>query len=381
MIRIIRLKIILFLLLVPMILFAQDLRKLTIQVEVNNTPDSSEIFICGNIPELGNWRPDEIYLTKTGSNIWEKSFMLPAGKKIEYKITRGTWNTEAVRENGSIPGNNVVIINNDTIIYIKISHWKDQFDYNLRMKITGRVDYYKNLTGKGILPRDLLVWVPPDYSNDSTTRYPVLYMQDGQNLFDPNTAAFGVDWRLDETADSLIKQDVIRPLIIVGLTSTDWRTEEYTDTDTGRAYMNFIVDKVKPFIDSVYRTLSGPENNIVGGSSLGGLISFILPWVYPDIFSTGICMSAAIKINNIDYVKNIEDFTGPHKNVRFYFDTGSDSLDLKLKPGILDMINVLQDKGYKPGKDIFWYFDKNGKHNESSWGKRINLPLLFFFGK
>lgn len=364
-----------------MILFAQDLRKLTIQVEVNNTRDSAGIFICGNIPELGNWKPDEIPLTNIESNIWEKSFMLPAGKKIEYKFTRGTWNTEAVRENGDIPGNSVVIIDNDTIIYIKISHWKDQFDYNLRMQVTGRVDYYKNLTGKGILPRDLLVWMPPDYSIDSTTRYPVLYMQDGQNLFDPYTAAFGVDWRLDETADSLIKGEVIRPLIIVGLTSTDWRSEEYADTDTGYAYMNFIVEKVKPFIDSIYRTLPGPENNIIGGSSLGGLISFIVPWIYPDIFSTGICMSAALKINSIDYVKNVEEYTGQHKNARFYFDIGSDSLDLKLKPGILDMVSVLQDKGYKLGKDIFWYFDKNGKHNEASWGKRFKLPLLFFFGK
>lgn len=364
-----------------MTLLSQDLKKLTIRIEVSNTPDSSEIYICGSIPDLGDWTPDIVKLVNTVDNIWEKSILVPAGKRIEYKITRGSWSTEAVNEKGNIPGNSEVIVNNDTIINQKIEHWKDQFEYKLAGQVTGRVDYYKNIKGEGILPRDILVWVPADYASDSIKRYPVLYMQDGQNLFDPKSSAFGVDWQLDETADSLIKNGFINPLIIVGLTNTDWRSAEYADTDTGRAYMNFIIAKVKPLIDSVYRTLPGPENTAVGGSSLGGLISFMLVWNHPDIFSMAICISSALKINKLDYVKTVKEYSGPHRNIKFYFDAGSDSLDSKLKPGILEMINALKNKGYKPGSDILWYEDKEGKHNEVSWAKRVYRPLLFFFGK
>lgn len=375
------LKLLLFIILIPVTIISQDLKKLTIHVRVSNIPDSSEIYIAGNLPDLGNWAPDEISLEKISKNNWEKSFLIPAGKKIEYKITRGTWNTEAVNEKGDIPANSVVIVKNDTVINMIISHWKDQFEYKLTGQVSGRVDYYRNMKGKGILPRDILVWVPPDYNIDSTKRYPVLYMQDGQNLFDPSTAAFGVDWQLDETADSLIKAGSIKPIIIVGLTCTDWRSSEYSDTDTGHAYMNFVVDKVKPFIDFTYRTLPGPENTAVGGSSLGGLISFMLAWNYPDIFSMTLCMSSALKINKIDYVKNVEAYKGKHKKLKFYFDAGADSLDLKLKPGIVDMIKALKGMGYKSGKDILRYQDNKGKHDEASWAKRVYRPLLLFFGK
>ncbi len=377
----IKLKYLLLIILIPATIISQDLKKLTIHVQVNNTPDSSEIYITGNLPEFGNWAPDVISLDNISKNDWEKSFLVPAGKKIEYKITRGSWDTEAVNEKGDIPKNNEVIVKNDTAINIEINHWKDQFKYKKVGQVTGRVDYYKNIKGKGILPRDILVWVPPDYNEDSTRRYSVLYMQDGQNLFDPSTSAFGVDWQLDETADSLIKAGTMKPIIIVGLTCTDWRSAEYSDTDTGRAYMNFVIKKVKPFIDSTYRTLPGPENTAVGGSSLGGLISFMLAWNYPDIFSKTLCMSSAVKINKIDYVKNVKAYEGKRKNLKFYFDAGADSLDSKLKPGIIEMINALKVQGYKAGKDFLWYQDKRGKHNEASWAKRVHLPLLFFFGK
>jgi predicted alpha/beta superfamily hydrolase len=145
--------------------------------------------------------------------------------------------------------------------------------------------------------------------------------------------------------------------------------------------MKFILNQVKPFIDSIYRTLKGPENTAVGGASLGALISFMLGWNYPEVFSMVICMSSALKIDQIDYVKKVNDYQGPLKNLKFYFDVGADSLDLWLKPGTLEMINSLQNKGYKMERDILWFEDAKGFHGEASWAKRVWRPLLFLFGR
>ncbi len=360
---------------------AQESREVTFRILTNNIPDSEKVYITGNRPELGNWHPDKISLINTSDNLWELSVSFLAGDSVEYKFTRGSWDTEAVMENGTVPGNYKLVVNDDTTINLGIEYWKDQFSYKLKGQVTGKLDYYRDMKGKGILPRDISVWLPPGYENETDQRYPVLYMQDGQNLFDPSTSAFGIDWQMDETADSLIKNDIIKPVIIVGLANTKWRSSEYADNDTGRAYMNFIVRKVKPFIDSVYRTLKDPENTAVGGSSLGALISFMLGWNYPGIFSKVMCISPALKYKYIDYVDDVEAYNGIHKNLKFYFDWGGNSLDSLLAPGTKEMINALEEKGYREGKDILWYEDKEGQHNEASWAKRVWRPLEFFFKK
>lgn len=360
---------------------AQESVKITFKIEANNIPDSARVYITGNTNQLGSWNPGKVSLINTSGNFWERTFVFPKDREIEYKITLGSWGTEAVKDNGSVPSNSKMVVKTDTTIDTVINHWKNQLESELKGQVTGKIDYYRNVKGEGILPRDVLVWLPPDYNTDINTRYPVLYMQDGQNLFDPVTSAFGVDWQIDETADSLIKKGKIRAIIIVGLTNTKWRSSEYADNDTGHAYMKYVVNKVKPFIDTTYRTLSDAENTVVGGSSLGGLISFMLGWNYPGVFSKVICMSPALKIYKINYVKNVEHYTGPHKDLRFYFDAGSYSIDSLLIPGTIEMIKALEKQGYKYGEDIMWYKDKAGLHNEASWAKRIWRPLLFFFGK
>jgi enterochelin esterase-like enzyme len=376
----IALKKLILIFLLPLTIFAQNSKVVTFRILASNVPDSSIIYISGNLAELGNWQPDKTPLEHIFPNLWEKKFNFPKDLKIEYKITLGSWNTEALNEKGEVPPNSRLTVKNDTVVEININLWKNQVKTKLKGQITGRVDTYANLKGQGILPRDIQVWLPPGYETDTTVHYPVLYMQDGQNLFDPATSSFGVDWQIDETADSLIRTGLINPLIIVGLNNTEWRSSEYAENDTGYAYMKFVINKVKPFIDSTYRTMKNPENTAIGGSSLGGLISFMLAWNYPDIFSMAMCVSPALKIFKIDYVDNVINYNGIHKNLKFYFDSGTNSLDSLMVPGTLEMISALKDKGYKMGKDILWYEDTTGSHNEASWARRVWRPLLFFFG-
>jgi len=227
--------------------------------------------------------------------------------------------------------------------------------------------------------RNVDIWLPPSYYADEENQYPVLYMHDGQNIIDPQTAMFGIDWQIDETADSLITNNEIEPVIIVGIYNTTDRAAEYQDTDTTRVYMKLVVDVIKPLIDQTYRTRPERIHTSTGGASSGGLISFILLWEYPQFFSKAACLSPAFKIDQIDYVSRVKNSPPAPKNIRIYIDNGDVSLDQQLQPGIDEMINALEKKGLIRGIDFQWYLAQNNNHNESAWAQRVWRFLRYFY--
>lgn len=343
------------------------------------TQDNDTIFITGNLPQLGNWNPGKVKLNKQGNkNIIELEFN--KGDYLEYKFTKGNWANEALDINGNIPPNSTLRVKNDTNIVINISKWsegKSKILFN--GKITGNVKYHKNFNGKGLVPRDVVVWLPPDYDEKPDKKFPVLYMHDGQNLFDPTTSSFGIDWQADETADSLIKQGKMKSIIIVGIYSTVNRTAEYTPTDTSKLYMDFVVKQLKPFIDSTYKTLPNRENCYTGGSSAGGLISFMLHWEYNDVFAAAICFSPAFKVAWIDYVSVVNNTTS-QKNIKVYITNGGLGVDERLQAGVDEMVNVLNKKTYVLNKDYFVNIFPNDNHSEEYWAKRLPNCFLTLFG-
>lgn len=354
--------------------------KVQITVTSNAIDNDNGIFITGNKPELGNWDPGEISLAMVNDSTWSKEFYFQKDDVIEFKLTKGSWDKEALNLDGSVPGNYIINILRDTSIYLNIKNWKDSTDI-IAGQITGQVKYYSNFTGEKVLPRDIIVWLPPSYDSLANKYYPVLYMQDGQNIFDPSTSAFGVDWQVDETADSLIKAGAINEIIIVGIYNTNFRSSEYSENDTGYTYLNFIKEELKPFIDSSYRTLPDKINTAIGGSSLGGLISFMMLWENSDVFSKSACLSPAFKISDIDYVKTVKSYSGVKKNIKLYIDNGGIGLEQKLQPGVDEMLTALKSKGYEERKEILYYQDENAEHNEKAWSKRVWRFLEFFFSK
>ena len=140
--------------------------------------------------------------------------------------------------------------------------------------------------------RNVIIWLPPGYNKlrNVQKKYPVLYMHDGQNLIDPKTSFAGKDWRVDETAVKLSKAKRMSEIIVVGIYNTSDRLAEYSDSEKGDRYLNFIIDELKPFIDNNYRTIPQREHTAIMGSSMGGLISFIAGWKYYDVFSMAGCM-------------------------------------------------------------------------------------------
>ena len=367
---------------VSALLSAQNYQ-LTVKVFSSNLKESDTLFIAGNNSQFGNWSPNKIPLTKINDSLWSKTFSFPGNEILEFKFTKGSWDKEALTDAKTVPQNYVLKILNDTLFETRINYWRGEtpVEGGFEGQVTGTVKRLGKFSYEGILPREVVVWLPPDYDAFPEKRFPVLYMHDGQNLFDPKTSFTGIDWQIDETADSLIRKGKMNSVIIVGINNTADRSVEYAPTKKGKAYMDFIVNKLKPFIDSTFRTKPEREFTATGGSSMGGLISFMLAWTRDDVFSKAICMSPAFVYDGVDFVDYVKSYRGEKKDIQIYIDNGGVGLEEKLQPGITKMLVALDEQGFRSGLDLFYLKDSTAQHNEAAWAKRIKKPLLIFYGK
>jgi predicted alpha/beta superfamily hydrolase len=227
--------------------------------------------------------------------------------------------------------------------------------------------------------RSLRVYLPASYVENPAKRYPVLYMQDGQNLFDAKTASFGVEWRIDETVNRLVATGVMDEVIVVGIDNTPDRIPEYTpccDPKYGggkiEAYDAFVVNTVKPYVDRTYRTLPGKDSTAILGSSLGGLAAYAIAQKHPNVFSKAGAMSGSFWWNEGKLMSKPADKVP----VRFYLDAGTrdDGMEDTVR-----MRDAMVGKGYKLGEDLMFYSAQGGSHNEKSWAERVEKPLTWFF--
>jgi len=250
--------------------------------------------------------------------------------------------------------------------------------------------FYSRILGNR---RTILVYLPPGYDQATATRYPVLYLHDGQNVFDAATSFPGVEWQADETAQGLIEDGRIPPIIMVAIYHKD-RMNEYAPVydpmaeigGKGEAYARFLVEELKPFIDHHYRTRPGPEDTAVAGSSMGGLISLYLAASRPEVFSMCGALSPSICwadrwINH--YLCEHDGWAG---RVRIWMDMGTEEgLDIrKFRRGTSDLQlleRVLRERGMQPGRDYQCRVIPGGRHHERDWAARFDRVLLFFFGR
>ena len=359
---------------------ASSLVEVELRLESDTVPEGSQVYVTGSEPDLGSWSPNEVAMTRTPDGAWSKTLTVRTGTALEYKFTLGSWITEALDDKGWVPGNHVVEIQGATTIVTRVKGWNNDGKMP-EGGITGTARYHRKVGGEGVVERDIVVWLPPGYETDTGTRYPVLYAHDGQNLFDPATSFLGVDWGLDETATALIEAGKLKPLIIVGIYNTLDRTDEYSNSEKGRAYMAYLTKVVKPMIDADYRTLADRDHTATMGSSVGGLISFLLTWKHPEVFGQAACLSPAFLYGAPDHaVKLVTQGDRPRQPIRLYIDSGGRDIEARLKPGCDQMLEALKKAGFTEGVDYVWYFDEEAGHNEAAWGRRAEQPLTFLFG-
>ncbi len=369
----------LYFLLFALLIFAgcNDPVPITFSVECKEPlAEGQHVYLTGNQEILGAWNPSKTKLELQADGKWTKELSFPQGTALEFKFTKGTWMNEAVDANGIVPSNHQHKVTKKETIHFQIEEWKDN-KHTTTGKITGNVNYHKDITPKGLQTRNVIVWLPPSYDTSSTKRYPVLYAHDAQNIFDPTTSYLGHDWQIDEVADSLTKAGTVEEFIVVGIENTGDRSAEYAPGEKGELYMDFLCYQLKPYIDSLYNTKSDRANTMTMGSSMGGLISFMLIWERGTIFSKAACLSPAFKFRDIDFTRTVNQYRGPKKDFQVYIDNGTLGLEQQLQPGIDLMLDILPRKGYSRE----WFLDDGAEHNEMAWANRVWRPIVFLFGK
>jgi len=258
------------------------------------------------------------------------------------------------------------------------------------------------------LSRNIYVCLPPGYFNSGERHYPVLYMHDGQQIFDSNLSNHG-GWKVDSTLEKLVNDGAIEPIIIVGIENTRNRNEEYIgysayygfkDRDEefvmrvqeySKGYEDFVVNTLKPFIDSHYRTLPNRENTSIAGSSFGAGASLYIGFRNNKTFGKVGAFSGGNFsndntnypiINNFSVYPYIINMIIPGvEDMKVYIDCGGQDIDNIFLPRTVSMYNALIRQGYVEGRNLYYQIDENAGHNEREWAKRFPDFLKFMFSK
>ena len=236
--------------------------------------------------------------------------------------------------------------------------------------------------------RKIRVWTPSNYSDTSIRQFPVLYLQDGQNLFtDPESRSKAKTWRANTTAQRLITAGTIQPLVLVGIDNSGAkRADDYTpvawrgEGGGADAYADFLVSRVKPFVDRTYRTRLGPESTALGGSSLGGLLALYAGLQLPDVFGGILAMSPSVYWGGDHIVSIAEQAWSP--STRIWLDMGMHETPT-MRGGLRKIVAALAHSGWRrdrsPRATLRATEDPKGHHDEASWGRRFGRALRFLF--
>lgn len=341
-------------------------------------PNSDKVYITGNLPELGNWDPAGIPLSLKGPGKYEINFVAHTGSIVECKLTRGTWKTQGIYEPSIVPPSNLVIpATKDGEINVSIVDWLDQQQIVSDPVIGTLVDITDLKSPALRYDRKIQVWLPLTYSERGPA-HAVLYMHDGQNLFEPDSAFAGIDWKVDEAITKLISAGQIKNCIVVGIENSPDRMQELNlFTDPGTAYADYVVNVVKPYIDNNFNVLHDTANTGIMGSSMGGLMSFQMICRYPDVFGKAGCLSSAFQKTYgriFDYVTCSKNL--PHQ-AKIYLDTGE--YEPSIAQAYFAMMRTLKERGFIEGHNLMGLFDEKATHCEAAWAKRLHYPLQFLF--
>jgi predicted alpha/beta superfamily hydrolase len=242
--------------------------------------------------------------------------------------------------------------------------------------------------------RFLRVWLPPGYDDAANAgrRYPVLYLNDGQNLFEPTTSFTGVEWQADETADRLIGKRAIPPMMIVGLDNAGrGRLREYMPHRSlhpmmlraqGVRYPNFLIREVMPFVARNYRVVAGPENTGLGGSSLGALIALYTVAVRPGVFGRLLLESPSLWASNRQFIKESRRVKRWPERVFLATGTaeaGREDRDQSVVDDVRELAGILRRAGLDD-KRLRLVIEDGATHHESAWARRFPEALTFLFG-
>lgn len=379
---------------------------------------TSPIYIAGN---FNNWNPaDPAYkLTPQSDMRWRILLTKPksranAAEPIRFKFTRGSWELEELKDDMSVPGDRTLPMLDASkvkpgevpAIELVVSKWGDQRpDFGAKkgndpyraIQAAGTVKRLQVRGGAGAAAgavRDLLVWLPPDYERAPHRTYPVLYLHDGQNVFDFAPPTPG-EWKADETATQLVSQGLIEPIIIVAIPhSGPTRTAEYMPPVTtepildgrpplGDAHVAWLLSEVKPRVERAFRVKTDAPNVAIGGASLGGLISLYAASKHPEVFGKVLAESPALAFGGDQFWKRTFEPVQKWPQKVYLAVGGKEAVtDADKSERFADEVKqfntFLESKGFSERTKRFIY-EPSAVHNEDAWASRFPEALRFLF--
>jgi predicted alpha/beta superfamily hydrolase len=352
----------------------------TLRIELTAAPSAHSdeaIYVAGNFNE---WKPGDnkfLFSKENGKTFLEIKGLTAAA--YQFKFTRGNWEKVEATEKGIGIGNRVIELSSDTTVSCSIGGWADDFAVPQKNTASSNVHVMDTAFFIPQLNRTRRIWIylPQGYAS-TKKHYPVMYLQDGQNLFDERTSAFGNEWGVDECLDSLIAKG--KPgCIVVGIDNggdkrmSEYNPYEFTLTGAnyasqkfspqGDEYLGFLAKTLKPFIDKHYRTLSSKENTIIAGSSMGGLIAYYAAIKYPDTYGKAGVFSPAFW--TAPQVKELTDSLDKKIDGKFFFYIGEQEGETHIN----NMNEMAEKLGANSNAMIYSVIDPEGKHNETAWRK------------
>ncbi|WP_209444138.1 alpha/beta hydrolase [Paenibacillus ihuae] len=233
--------------------------------------------------------------------------------------------------------------------------------------------------------RRIFVYLPPGYETGED-RYPVVYMNDGRNVFNTGTSSFNKEWLVDKKVDQLVKDGKMEKVIVIAVDAGEGsdRGNEYvpfpndsipTDGTGAEEFTRYFIETVIPFADSTYRTIPDRDHRMIMGSSFGGVQAFWMGYHHPETFSMIGALSASTWVANGQAYEDWAQETGK-PDVKIWLDMGAEE-EMVIDP----LVDLLLSKGFKYGQDLFFQMDPIGEHNEISWSRRVHSPLIMFAGK
>jgi predicted alpha/beta superfamily hydrolase len=342
------------------------------------TPLLDNLYITGN---FNSWDPadqnDVMSINSNGN--YEVTINSTNGTQIDYKFTRGDWTSVETELDGTYLPNRSFTYSDGSTVSCQVLNWEDMLGWHTAAGNTHILDLDFNIPQ---LNRSRRIWIylPQDYYT-SSNKYPVVYMQDGQNLFD-YVYSFGDEWEVDESMEDIQNNGGVPAIVVAVDNGGSYRIDEYSPWynsnyggGEGDLYADFLVNTLKPYVDANFRTLTTREYTAIFGSSMGGLISFYTAMKYQNIFGKAGIFSPSFWFSSdvFNYVQTV----GKQYDMLFYFLVGGMETTT-MQNDASTMIQTLMAEGY-PFSDIAISMPANGTHSEWFWGQEYPNAFNWLF--
>jgi enterochelin esterase-like enzyme len=361
----------------------------TFEITVPPDPSKQHVVIVGTDRALGDWLPENGLVLEKRNGNFVGSADIPNGL-IEFKITRGSWLTEATSKDGSRYPNSIHLVQHDMTISLEVENWNDSppLDIDLLNGKTVECQLHANLLNE---PRHVHVWLPPGYIRTCDTQFPVLYLLNGQQALQNRRPAGSESLAADLWVTNLVRAGLMREVILVAVCHNEAPTQrsiELSPQCDGPKLADFLVQDLKPFIDYTFcrdRTLVDPANTGLLGFSLGGLLALHMAQHHHHHFGKFACLSTAFQDLSEDTPDECLIISQIRKDRKFkpdrklYFDYGTLGPDTRIEAYQQKLNKVLLAKKFIEDSNFKVFRAEGAEHSLTAWRARLSLPLQFLF--